>query len=243
MHNIMDSKDPQKSILALNNLVGYGDYNSKYWFMGIEEGQTWKFSTSEKNRIEFFIKIYEISRGPFAITNECMDKAINSEISNSPLYRAVVRLFNCLEEKEINQTDIGSTNIDLFISNMYPLAMSDIKTDYDENYYKYFGIKSRNDYLISELFAERKKILKDKINEHVVNKKKPLFIFGKNIWQEFKNIFNELEFDDISNKSNSPIIRYGEKSKGYNIFLLYYPYPKWLNNDDLLRLSNYIKSK
>ncbi len=233
-------KEKEDNLEILNNFIGYGNPEAKYWFIGIEEhspdknrkGIDWEL---ESKRFDIYKQNYQYK--PFSLSNKDF-KFLNEKITYTPTYEGIKKIYNQINSSNKIETDeIGNYGINLFIANLYPLGRSTTRDKYNEFVKRYLYDDSFEKWF-EDNWEKRKDILKKfLINKLFKDSKKEKYIFclGISSWNEFEELFksslNEptFKFDTIKNSKNDNYYGY-YKANNYNIYCLYHPASSRFNN-------------
>ncbi len=139
-----------ENIKALNHCIGYGNPSAKYWFISLEEGGGY-CEKNEEGEIDSLceereLKRLEIYKNKFSNNNFIPYSLSNEELSEFYLkfpsekekvikdisYKNYCSIFNHFNATKISSDNIGDSNINLFISNLYPLSRKTVKSEYDK---------------------------------------------------------------------------------------------------------------
>ena len=157
-----------ENLNALNHCIGYGNPSASYWFISLEEGGGY-CEKNEEGEIDPMCKEKELKRleiyknkfsknnfSPYSLSNEELSEFYlkfpsEKEKANKDIsYKNYCSIFNHFNTTKISSDNIGDSNINLFISNLYPLSRKTIKSEYD---------KFVKDFIFNGDFKEWKKII------------------------------------------------------------------------------------
>ena len=181
--NILEEAKSRKNMDALNHYVGFGNPSSNYWFMGVEEGGEW--SKQNIDQLTYYFNKYLNSKGPYFFTSEeIKENNMSNDISKTS---TKIAQFVAKKREYYNETEINDSIFEyVFQLNLLPLSNKGYaKSDYpSEFYFNNFGVRKRNDYLKSDYYNDRIKILNDFMSAYLFNSlgAKLLLIYGKGYW-------------------------------------------------------------
>lgn len=200
----------QEYINALNHCIGYGNPTASFWFISLEEGGGY-CKSNKHGEIELECIEKEIDRlniygqhfskhnySHFHLSNKDFEEFFlkypdEREKANKDIsYQNYGAIYNYFNTPKIALKNIGDHDINLFISNLFPISRGNVKSDYDK-----FVI----DYIFDGNFVEwkkkywikRKKYISDFFHnslsylEEVI-----LLLFGAQSNNEFNEVLTEI---------------------------------------------------
>lgn len=222
----------QQNLDCVNNFVGYGNPDAKFWFIGIEEHSSDKTEDigweEEKIRMEIYKRNYTGS--PYFLTNQDFIE-LNEKYSNNITYEGIKNLYNKFNKlNKIESNEIGDGNTDLFIANLFPLGRATTNDNYN-TFVRQMIFKGNFDEWYQSHWTDREKVLSSFLKQYFFNDSKQqkfLFCLGTSQWYLFEHLFGLLKENEkfcfetkIIQDSNK---YYGyTKMEGKDIYCLYHP--------------------
>lgn len=255
----MNSEEKSYNMEVLNNFIGYGNPEAKYWFLGIEEHSIEKNldKDKEQKRFEIYLKNYK-KKEPFFLTNDHFTNEMQNEDSGntekSKTYKGIVDFYNLVFKNEneapIDESNIGKSDSKIFMLNLYPLPRKTTKDAYNpfvkENLFDGTFEEWKKIY-----FNNRKEALKKFLKKNIDIKKdeKNIICLSTANWKEFEEMISEL----LETPKSKLKVETKEDERYYgilhyeklNFMCIYHPtsysnffnesYLEWLKNENLTR--------
>jgi len=210
---------PEKNLEVLQNFMGYGNPESNYWFIGIEEGGKWK-GNDFLPKGEFDYLKDKFKEQPYHI-KELTEKQLEKDRGPGTI-SSIKNFFG----DSINSTEPNEIYKHMFMGNLLPLSNDSSNKEYPQEYKKFFGIDSRESYLDSIFFKERLDILSNFINLHIFdgsNNQKHLIFHGKTYWDYYKCFIDNCLNKKRNNFKDKDKIKYC-KIKDMNVYIILTPH-------------------
>lgn len=180
----MDKENQSKYYGALFHLLGYGDDNAEYIFMGIEEKET---GNDECMRKDIYIKNFK-NQKPFTLHNidfKVFEKIDREALKKTKIYDFYEKFMIGRNGREMPRYNMADNGNRILCGNLYPFARQNTNKNLENDKNKY----------LSEHFEDRKKMFIDYFKRRVEDGKlKYILCFG--IKEEYKKIFKEILKDD-----------------------------------------------
>lgn len=241
-------KNKQEYLMnVFNHFLGYGSINSRLIYFGIEEhGNKNKDVTMEESRLETYVSKYESinSINFFSIESNdferfYLDYPEQKELDENNSKKS--KLY-----KYCQKIDKNLQNNNSLICNLYPLWKNTTsEPSYDSFTQSKFGVINFQNWYEKYYYSLRKVVLL-RYFEYLISTKEDckVFTFGESV--TFINLFIEILKNSIINidkpkyfSSKGRNNKYWViKFKNLNIYILYHPSYKWINENQLKELLN-----
>lgn len=188
------------------NFIGYGELESPYWFIGLEEGfhqGTFSLEDQHVSRLKYS-EVMDLEEA--MVMTEGWNN-LNHKLDNlkTRTWEFIAKLVMTLENKswygvenknrivkEYILSNIGNRKGNTLLIEILPLPKAS-KNSWPDFYKKYFLSRKKYE---SRITKYRIKLLQEKISE---NKPKYIIGYGKSKWGVYKSLFPNLEFNRFNN--------------------------------------------
>lgn len=186
-------KATKKLINLLNSYYGIdgGNPKSKYWFVGIEYGESANALSTLPNPSKY-------NNLPENFWAQYADDYNNGKIKKIRYYEAIRHLMMGIFGKSLTDEELDNNS---FLLDLYPIACVDT-THWDRVKAKYTGFTEKGDYYAFCMLYGRKRI-----TEHLQEspKKKTIVCFGNTRWYDFLKLLIHDGFYDSEVKTSNKI--------------------------------------